>query len=331
MSANSNSADATDNHSLPYISQLHEKQKECFEVYKYYLEDTTGRCADIPPVVLLTGAAGTGKSHVVLAIDSYAKQLNIPIIKTAFNNINAIDVDGPTLTKLAFLSGASSNHLDDIETATFNRLCSDYGYKDAKLIIVDEASNVVPHVYARLNQICQQATNNYKQYFGGIPILIVGDFHQKGPVKNDIITTGIMSLTRHKKLLEIQNKFLQEQGDVINMAEFQAPGRKSTESNHGRSHIFLRIKKKTHVPSDAIFSKSKFKHGSPFRTGCEIFSSAKWIELSQQQRSDDPVHTEFVVKMSKGEEIGTSDLNKYKPLCEDDLATGTVVGIQLRL
>jgi hypothetical protein len=103
------------------------------------------------------------------------------------------------------------------------------------------------------------------------------------------------------------------------MSNYIDPDVKS--GDHGRSHNFLRCKKVcTRTALDAIYSDTKFKHGSPFRTGCEIFASAKWIELSKQQRSDDLQHTNFIVKMSKGEEIELKDLHKYKLLSEDDLS-----------
>jgi hypothetical protein len=293
-----------------YASELNEKQNECYQVYKSYFENLDNASSRPPPVTLLTGAAGTGKSHVILAIDSYAKELNIRIIKTAFNNMNAIDVDGPTLTKLAYLNGATSQHLDDIEPSKLKYLWQEYGYKEAKLIIVDEASNIVSHVYARLDQICKQATGNYKDFFGGIPVLLVGDFHQKGPVQNKVITTHLMALAEHNWNCEKELQSLH--GTCVNVIP-DIPNATSKKS----SSRFIRCKM-SHIASNAIHSDSKFRSGSPFRLGCEIFASSKWIELSEQQRSNDTKHTQFIVKMSKGEPIELEDVKQYKILSEED-------------
>ena len=297
-----------------YASELNEKQTECYEVYKSYFENLDSLTSHPPPVTLLTGAAGTGKSHVILAIDSYAKKLNIHIIKTAFNNMNAIDLDGPTLTKLAYLNGATSQHLDDIETSKLKYLCEEYGYKDAKLIIIDEASNIVSHVYARLNQICQEATGNNDTFFGGIPILIVGDFHQKGPVQNKVITTHVMALAQHNWNCEKEFQCLH--GNCINMADFLEPDIPNPTTKQSSSRFVRR--KTSHNASNAIHSDSKFHARSPFRLGCEIFASSKWIELTEQQRSNDAEHTQFIVKMSRGESIQIDDVLRYKILSEND-------------
>jgi hypothetical protein len=296
---------------------LNQKQKECFQVFQRYLENLGDSKALPPEVTLLTGAAGTGKSHVILAIDTYAKQLGIPIIKTAFNNINAIDLDGPTLSKVAYLHGASNAKLEDISASKIKLLAEEYGHKLAKLIIVDEVSNVMSFAYARLDQVCKIATGNHNQYFGGIPILLVGDFNQKGPVKNDLITTSLMSLIKHKKNCErdLNNHPISD----FDMARFggqhEAVSTRHTSSE--QPHSFHR-QKNIGSTSDAIHSKSKFRNGSPFRVGCEIFASARWIQLTEQQRSKDDQHTAFIVKMSQGQNITTQDINQYKVLSETD-------------
>ena len=90
-------------------------------------------------------------------------------------------------------------------TLNYSQLSRDeHGIRDAKIIIIDEISNVSPYVLARLNQVCQNATGNTTQPFGGIRLLFVGDLCQKPPVFGVSLAQGVLQVHRDEQLRNLQ-------------------------------------------------------------------------------------------------------------------------------
>ena len=53
--------------------------------------------------------------------------------------------------------------------------------------------------------------------------------------------------------------------------------------------------------------------------GVNLFKTAKWYALTQQQRSKDKDHTDLINCMGKGESLSMYDIKKYKILDQNEL------------
>jgi hypothetical protein len=80
---------------------LNHGQTQIFEIYKKYLMDPSDEKNTPPPsVVLVTGKGGTGKSHLINALMEHGINCGNRPLGTAFNNLNAADIGGITISKL---------------------------------------------------------------------------------------------------------------------------------------------------------------------------------------------------------------------------------------
>ena len=133
-----------------------------------------------PPVMtLLHGAVGTGKSTCTKAIIKAADLLHVCTSPTAFNAINAIHIEGERTAAHLHLE---STHKDLLEEITDLIWELKEKYKGVGLIIIDEVSTQAPWHLAQLNYAVQAAVSNTWEPFGGIPVLLVGDFGELKPV-----------------------------------------------------------------------------------------------------------------------------------------------------
>ncbi len=232
----------------------------------------------------------------------FGKEYGAYIFQTAFNNTNAIDIGGPTLCTFCCLSQGDTgkgNHMLTVQQ--ISKLKAEYDMETLKCIIVDEASNVPIYVWAKLSKVFQQLTGNSSELFGGIPIIMVGDLGQKGPVQSALITTELMNFMRHKRNVVKQiNRMQKVCGKSVRAKLYQVEN-----TSHNAK---INKKKKQKVP-DSV----KFAINSPIRCGCEIFEKAKWFELTKQQRSEDAEHTQFIHNLYLGQKIKIDDIMKFKP------------------
>ena len=128
-------------------------------------------------ISFLSGAGGSGKSHVIKTLVRYAKNLcsNLKvrydkrtIVVTVLTGAAAVGINGETTHMACALNREVTNEPEE--------------WKNAYLLIVDEISfasrDVVDKLDYKLRRILKP---DHK--FGGIPIVFAGDFTQLKPVK----------------------------------------------------------------------------------------------------------------------------------------------------
>ena len=76
------------------------------------------------------------------------------------------------------------------------------------LIIIDEVSNVSTERLARLSKLFAAAKQREDKPFGGIKVLLVGDFNQKGPCAGTLATRDIMNYTKLSEEQKTQETIL---------------------------------------------------------------------------------------------------------------------------
>jgi ATP-dependent exoDNAse (exonuclease V) alpha subunit len=130
--------------------------------------------------VFLTGAAGSGKTHVLNQYIKYLKKHKIPVAITASTGIAATHMQGKTIHSWAHigikesLSQADLAHMfakKDVRTAI----------AEAKVLIIDEVSMLHHYRLDMVNAVLQKMHGNDKP-FGGVQVVLCGDLFQLPPV-----------------------------------------------------------------------------------------------------------------------------------------------------
>lgn len=129
--------------------------------------------SDDPSPILITGEAGTGKSTLVNYIKTRANIDNTVVL--APTGVAALNIGGQTIHSFFRLPFKiiDSNALADQKK---NRL-----WKKVKLVIIDEISMVRADMLDGIDMILRKAQDS-AQPFGGVKVLLVGDFFQLPPV-----------------------------------------------------------------------------------------------------------------------------------------------------
>ncbi|MEI8097049.1 MAG: AAA family ATPase [Candidatus Moraniibacteriota bacterium] len=143
-------------------------QKEAFDFLK------TGAS------VFLTGEAGSGKTHIINQYTEYLRNHEIDFAVTASTGIAATHIHGMTIHSW---SGIGVHHeLDDNELKHIaeNRYVAKR-IKRAKVLIIDEISMLDGKVLTLVERVCRKV-RKLKLPFGGLQVILVGDFFQLPPV-----------------------------------------------------------------------------------------------------------------------------------------------------
>lgn len=148
--------------------------------------------------ILISGKAGSGKSHLLSRFVANCKNAYFSQVLTAPTGIAAFNVNGETLHRRLGLG------LADDDPVTLFQLISNNKKKYVKtwkflsqtdVLIIDEISMVSPVLFEKLNYLFKQARKSTES-FGGVKLIMVGDFTQLGPV------------IRHNDEKQVQEKFV---------------------------------------------------------------------------------------------------------------------------
>lgn len=130
--------------------------------------------------VFLTGPAGSGKTHTLKAFIEYLKENNIPTAITASTGIAATHLGGVTIhswSGLGIRDNLTSADLENLESKPylFKR------YEQVKVLIIDEISMLHHFRFDLLNTLGKVFKRSLLP-FGGIQVVLCGDFFQLPPV-----------------------------------------------------------------------------------------------------------------------------------------------------
>ena len=134
--------------------------------------------------MFLSGMGGSGKSHVINSFKSYSQNVSNHLnwyydfdtvkITAMTGSAAALLPDGRTLHSAALLNTERKNITDKDRSI----------WKYTKVLIIDEISFMASSTLNELDTKLKQLKQN-EIMFGGIQVIIVGDFHQLHPVKNN--------------------------------------------------------------------------------------------------------------------------------------------------
>jgi len=135
-------------------------------------------------VAINAGCAGSGKSHTLAAAIGLLKdQRGSSVFVTAPSGCAATRIAGTTLHSFAGLGIGGGSIRSIVDRILSNRF-SVRRWRNCQVLVIDEISMVSGRLFETLDEIAR-ATRNSTQPFGGIQLVVCGDFFQLPPCKED--------------------------------------------------------------------------------------------------------------------------------------------------
>lgn len=137
--------------------------------------------------IFLTGPAGTGKSFLLKYFISWY-QLNKEIDSekifiTSTTGLSSIIIDGMTINRYSGI-GIGNKDVETYYKNIFKNKSLKNRWLNTKILIIDEISMMDPEIFDKLEILARKIRKSNKP-FGGIQIILSGDFLQLPPVKSD--------------------------------------------------------------------------------------------------------------------------------------------------
>lgn len=136
--------------------------------------------------VLIHGPGGSGKSYLIkYAINYLSKKFPDRVIaKTASTGVSAINIGGSTIHWFSGIR-TGKGRLDIL----LKRIMSDEEclkrWKNVDTLIIDEISMISQEIFEKLDSL-GKIIRDCPKPFGGIQLILLGDFYQLTPVEDDI-------------------------------------------------------------------------------------------------------------------------------------------------
>lgn len=133
--------------------------------------------------VFLTGSAGAGKTHVLNQYIKYLKVRKVPVAVTASTGIAATHMNGMTIhswSGIGIKNKITRSGLVALETKKYLKKNLD----KVKVLIIDEISMLHKNQLELVNTVLKHFKNN-GEAFGGIQVVLSGDFFQLPPIGDE--------------------------------------------------------------------------------------------------------------------------------------------------
>lgn len=132
-----------------------------------------------------TGSAGTGKSVLLRSIIKAMKKIHPPefVSVTASTGLAACNIGGITLHSFAGI-GLGNEEVKDLLKKIRRSKKTSKRWKNTKVLIIDEISMIDGELFDKLDEIAR-TIRRIDEPFGGIQVIICGDFFQLPPVSKN--------------------------------------------------------------------------------------------------------------------------------------------------
>lgn len=130
--------------------------------------------------VFLTGEPGAGKTHTVNAYVEYLREHKIEPAITASTGIAATHIHGMTIHSWSGIGINQALSKQELEKLANNKFISRRLNK-AHVLIIDEVSMLSARTLDLVDSVCRTVRDNVAP-FGGLQVVLVGDFFQLPPV-----------------------------------------------------------------------------------------------------------------------------------------------------
>ncbi|MEI6660174.1 MAG: PIF1 family DEAD/DEAH box helicase [bacterium] len=130
--------------------------------------------------VFLTGEPGAGKTHTVNAYVDYLRRLGVEPAITASTGIAATHIGGMTIHSWSGIGIKSKLDKYDLDKITSSEYINKRIQK-TRVLIIDEVSMLSSNMLDMIELVCREI-KQIDEPFGGIQIVLVGDFFQLPPI-----------------------------------------------------------------------------------------------------------------------------------------------------
>lgn len=133
--------------------------------------------------IYLTGQAGSGKTHLLNQYIDFLRKEKVGVGVTASTGIAATHMDGMTIHSWVGMGIRETMSPDEIEKLAGKKYLRTR-LKNTKVLIIDEVSMLSSAQLDLVNMICQVLKANWNA-FGGMQVILSGDFFQLPPVRRE--------------------------------------------------------------------------------------------------------------------------------------------------
>lgn len=132
----------------------------------------------------MTGEPGSGKTHVVNQYVAYLRGQGIEPAITASTGIAATHIGGMTIHSWSGIGIKTKLDKRDLKKIASTKYITKRVLR-SKVLIIDEVSMLNPETLSMVDAVCREIKQNSKP-FGGMQIVLVGDFFQLPPITKKI-------------------------------------------------------------------------------------------------------------------------------------------------
>ena len=163
-------------------NKLLEDQRRAYDIIDWHLGQHISGRHPKQMRMIIPGEAGVGKSKTIQTITAnfVARGVETMLVKAAYTGLAASGIGGKTLHCIAMLPLQGSK-----QSAQTIKALEAY-WADKQYLIIDEISMVSREMFAKLSSIVSRAKAHdgtiSDEPFGGVNVILVGDFHQFPPV-----------------------------------------------------------------------------------------------------------------------------------------------------
>ncbi len=158
--------------------------------------------------VFITGSAGTGKTYLLNLYTKYLKERRVYPTIVAPTGIAASHLGGQTIHSFFALGIRESIDEGYVEFLMEKKYLKTR-FSKLKLLIIDEVSMVSPELFSAMDLVLR-AFKGRDAPFGGVQVVISGDFFQLPPVSKEAKEKRFAWQSAAWKALELQTCYLQE-------------------------------------------------------------------------------------------------------------------------
>lgn len=172
----------TSESSLPAVnpSQLKPDQFRAYDIIAWHLDQTIAGKNPPPLRMIIYGEGGTGKSRVIQTVtENFAQRgTKYMLLKAAYTGVAASLIDGKTTHVIGMISTSGRPMSDETKTKL------QQFWKYFIYLVIDEISMISKSFLAVLSRHIGigKANSDTGKSFGGIHVILCGDFHQFPPV-----------------------------------------------------------------------------------------------------------------------------------------------------